>query len=81
MNKEENEVEEWEEPKLEEAIDILKKYFKISFEKAGLEWTEKNDKEITFAIIEIVNAPIYEIKQALEGPCTCDDEECTCDEE
>ena len=67
MNKEENEIEmeEWEEPKVEEAIDILKKYFKIAFEKAGLEWTDKNDAEITFAIVELVNAPIYEIKQAL----------------
>jgi hypothetical protein len=80
MNKEENEIEEWEEPKVEEAIDILKKYFKITFEKAGMEWTDKNDKEIRFAILEIVNAPIYEIRQALLEDCDCD-EDCTCDEE
>ncbi len=81
MNKEENEIEEWEEPKVEEAIDILKRYFKITFEKAGMEWTDKNDAEIRFAILELVNAPIYEIRQILlEDSCTCD-EDCTCDEE
>ena len=76
MNNKENEIEmeEWEEPKVEEAINILNKYFKTAFETAGLEWTDKNDKEITFAIVEIINAPIYEIKRALEdAPCTCDE--------
>lgn len=80
MNKEENEIEieEWEEPKVEEAINILNKYFKTAFETAGIKWTEKNDKEIRFAILEIINAPIYEIRQALleDIPCTCDE----CDE-
>lgn len=75
LNEEEIEVEEWEEPKLEEAVDILRKYFKISFESAGLEWTDKNEEEIKFAILEIVNAPVYEIRRVLleEDSCTCDE--------
>jgi len=84
MSYEKVEDEEWEEPKLEEAVDILKKYFKISFESAGMEWTDKNEEEIRFAILEIVNAPVYEIRRALleEDSCTCDEDEdsCTCDE-
>ena len=81
MNHEENEVEEPEEPKLEEAVDIFKKYFKISFETAGIEWTEKNDKEIRFAVLELVNTPLYDIRQLLlEEPCDCDDEDCNCNE-
>jgi hypothetical protein len=81
VNHEENEVEEPEEPKLEEAIDIFKKYFKISFETAGIEWTEKNDKEIRFAVLELVNTPLYDIRQLLlEEPCDCDDEDCNCNE-
>jgi len=81
LNHEENEVEEPEEPKLEEAIDIFKKYFKISFETAGREWTEKNDKEIRFAILELVNTPLYDIRQLLlEEPCDCNDEDCDCNE-
>ena len=81
MKHEETEVEEWEEPKLEEAVDIFKKYFKISFEAAGIEWTEKNDKEIRFAVLELVNTPLYDIRQLLlEEPCDCDDEDCNCNE-
>ncbi len=82
MNYEENEVEEWEEPKLEEAVDIFRKYFKISFEAAGKEWTEKNDEEIEFALIQLVNTPIYEIVHAIsESSCECEDENCDCNEE
>ena len=81
MKHEETEVEEPEEPKLEEAVDIFKKYFKISFETAGIEWTEKNDKEIRFAVLELVNTPLYDIRQLLlEEPCDCDDEDCNCNE-
>ena len=81
MNHEENEVEEPEEPKLEEAVDIFKKYFKISFEAAGKEWTEENDKEIRFAVLELVNTPLYDIRQLLlEEHGDCDDEDCNCNE-
>lgn len=81
MNREENVVEELEEPNLKEAIDILKKYFKISFENTGKEWTEKNDEEIEFALLQLVNTPIYEIVHALsESSCECEDENCNCEE-
>lgn len=34
--------------------ELLKKYFRTLYENAGIEWTEKNDKEIEFIIEAIV---------------------------
>ncbi|WP_414468662.1 hypothetical protein [Methanobacterium sp. ACI-7] len=87
MNNENIEFEELEEPKVEEAVEILRKYFKTSYEAAGLEWTDKNDTEIRFAILEIINTPLYEIQRAIleaDDSCSCDednDPSCNCNEE
>lgn len=69
----ENNKEKYEKMKKEinenyiKAESILKEYFKISYENAGREWTEKNNEEINFVMESIKKMAFLWSAEVLEA--------------